>query len=315
MPASAPPRPCLLSLAVMLAGLGVSCGGSAPTRASDGAWPPTDGAAPQVARGDGGGPAADAVAADAVLAGPSAPEAGTAGDTPGDLTSSNSDGPGGGADAPAVTCRPLGAACTAGGCCDLASCLRGVCVASPPLGSGDACRESNQCDGGACVNGLCAVQCGLPNETCRNASGGFCCGGNCMAPRQPVCPAPIRCFATYSRCTADAQCCTQLCRDGLCKPPSCQPAGGKCTGNAECCRGLCARGAGGGDKCVDDCIPAGYRCSSSAQCCNNLCENGVCKLAPGICPFINGNSCNRHDECCSKNCVPAQPFPRCQPPG
>src|SRR5262249_33955441 len=95
-------------------------------------------------------------------------------------------------------------------------------------------------------------------------------------------------------CMTAAECCTNLCSNGVCGPPPCKPDGQSCMTAAECCTGLCSNGVCGKPP---PCKPAGAMCSAAAEGCSGACNNSVCG-PPSMCPS-DGTACG---DCVSQHC-------------
>jgi len=83
------------------------------------------------------------------------------------------------------------------------------------------------------------------------------------------------CFADTLACTSSAQCCSEFCGDGTCRPASsCAVQGTACTDN--CCTGECldslCRPTGA-------CKELGANCGAPAECCSGTCVI-TCMAAP-----------------------------------
>ena len=179
-----------------------------------------------------------------------------------------------------ASCRPLGAACTAGGECCAAHCASGICAAPTSCaGAGVACTSRDQCCSGLCepVAGSTALAC-LPEG-------------------EP----------DGKPCASAADCCSLACNGGTCGGRECLREGTDCVTDADCCSGECAGDAG--SKCVLDpvatCRAAGDDCHSGggAPCCG-VCDDssGRCDLGPG--PLRpSGSVCTADADCARGSCA------------
>ena len=141
-------------------------------------------------------------------------------------------------------CRPAGGRCTNKGQCCSGRCNK---AKRKCLGCQDAAAKP--C-GGACVT--CSdpfasqvdpttCQCCTPVIGCGGQLGtaGNCCAGTCkLLPgvNSPGC----ECKTSGRSCTADRDCCSNVC-SGSPKACTCLGPGGACTRNAQCCGGDCGK--------------------------------------------------------------------------
>ena len=143
------------------------------------------------------------------------------------------------------------------------------------------------------------------------APGPDCCTPNLCDATTSKCvvPAGPTCKETGS-CTADSQCCSDVCGTGGCAPTGkvCEYAGHACTTASDCCSQNCPNAGTPGATCSSvACRQATESCSDDSQCCSLLCGfGGVCDpLPPGstgaTCKTL-GEACTLGTDCCSTNC-------------
>src|SRR5688572_21349468 len=109
------------------------------------------------------------------------------------------------------------------------------------------------------------------------------------------------CIADTLACTSSAQCCSEFCGDGTCRPAgSCRVLTTTCSTSGQCCSGFCGDGI---------CRPAGSclvlttTCSTAGQCCSGNCQLSACAICKS-----DGSSCAADSECCSGDCnITCQP--------
>lgn len=125
------------------------------------------------------------------------------------------------------------------------------------------------------------------------------------------------CKGKGSPCTADHQCCFELCKGkkkvknkkkkvGKC---SCSPTRGRCRASSDCCR---ADSACGFNACEDHpacCVALGFQCFGDCDCCGDnvcgdagVCEQEFCGETQEEC-FSTDECCFDEDECASNGCV------------
>ena len=181
--------------------------------------------------------------------------------------------------------------CTGDGDCFVSHwCDAGACV--PLQGNGAACTAANQCVSTFCVDGVCCdAACSGLCEACVAASTAGS-DGQCAAVVSGTdpddecvdgtCGPGNTCLIDQGvMCTADAECGTGFCVDGVC----CDEA---CTGT---CRSCALPGMEG----VCSFVPAGA--DPDVECAGKVC-NGM-----GLCRSSNGTICDGDDECVSGHCV------------
>ena len=137
-------------------------------------------------------------------------------------------------------CSEYGQACnSASDCCYPTDCVNGTCgcINSTYNFRNPLCETDEQCCSGSCQNsGECACVGHGVGTSCQTTAD--CCQGgaspiNCV---QGVCT--LECTQLNGSCTADAQCCSNLCAGGKC---GCSVAGQSCENNS-CCNGLACTG-------------------------------------------------------------------------
>lgn len=124
-------------------------------------------------------------------------------------------------------------------------------------------------------------------------------GGTDAASRSDV----ATCLAVASPCTADQDCCTDYCWNGLCQTPGCMKPLGRgclvsedcCYGGAGCLGGYCS-GLNFGPPQNGTCKVPAEVCKADDECCSGICMEQNCQT-PG-CVRI-GDSCTTDAECCS----------------
>ena len=246
------------------------------------------------------------------------------------------------------TCKPVGRSCTSGSQCCSGLCPAGSCVCKR-LGQrcvasrnccadatggqtcqgGKCCRKpgfgctgNTECCSGLCCNGFCCAA----NQVCEAGAGGAdecaCdvvagydpCGLQCCSVQQ-MCRNNTTCCTLNSKaCSRHAQCCSGICRDGRCKPQTCQ-FHGDCRGypGEHCCQGKCVLCPAGGT-CIDNvCGCTGYWCPAGSihpqgQCCGGLRpDQKACCWVGGS----NDGACYYADatQGCPPNTVPAKRGP------
>lgn len=144
------------------------------------------------------------------------------------------------------------------------------------------------------------------------AAHGDCCSarcdlvaGVCLDPVGPCREAGVGCFSGLD-------CCTGICRDGLCAPGLCISDGQECARDVECCSGACSPsgdGGSGGTICLPlnlACRTAGNECGDDADCCSTLCDGGRCAGEVSFCRQT-GDACATGDDCCTGLCTRAEP--------
>ncbi|MDP1825537.1 MAG: hypothetical protein Q8L48_19920 [Archangium sp.] len=183
-------------------------------------------------------------------------------------------------------CRDPGGACTLDTDCCNNNCVSGQCATAACVATGQACQAPDECCTGVCNANTCAAitgggQCKVLGDSCGTAvDGGI--GGNC---------------------------CSSLCRSGVCaKAYYCQPNGDRCGSDAECCGRACSVDDGGVGFCEDitgggggGCTQEGNPCAGGSNCCSRTCFDPgsgatVCLPAGGC--RLTGTSCSGDDACC-----------------
>lgn len=185
------------------------------------------------------------------------------------------------------------------------------CLANAGADCSDAARDYYECS-----NARCATACGTPPWT--SCGDGVCSAGeSCSTCPQDCggCTTPQRCLNPGGSppglsCSADAQCCSNYCKDGTCE--SVHKRGDPCEAGVDSCEGYC-----NGTSCA--CNPPGSSCSidgSDPRCCSFLCRNGKC-TPDGVQP--RGTPCTENRWCIQAICESgrcggvAAPIPRCRP--
>ena len=115
-------------------------------------------------------------------------------------------------------------------------------------------------------------------------------------------------------CTSGADCCSEICRNGVCASP-CTADGGPCTSGSACCGGLCS------DQgfCASECTAGGPElhhpaCTFAAPCCPGFgsCIQGfcwteaTCSLLGEACDDLAGVVCCFDYVCDNGSCVGTQ---------
>ncbi len=144
-------------------------------------------------------------------------------------------------------------------------------ISCEPGGSGQACDVEMPCpEGQVCTSGTCT-------------------------PGAPL--------ATGVACTAENQCLTGTCNDGVCSPGN---AGAACGSGGDCVSGSCVE-----DTCAAGAaVGTGASCSSNTECLSGNCSGGLCQ------PGMQGASCNGVGDCqstpvaltCSAGCCQPRPM-------
>jgi hypothetical protein len=187
-------------------------------------------------------------------------------------------------------CQPPGEVCGGQGATNNCCCQAGHTCCRPTITGVERCfgQDSSQCIPTSCTGAnQCAVgfPCTSTNQcpggmTC-NTSAGRCTYGGCLADGK--CP-----------CKFDDECCSgnggRQCLPDPSSPTGrscanvCQAAGGSCTADSDCCTGVCTNGVcgappdGGGATCT----PVGGPCTVTSQCCFGSCVAGTCQLGGGF---------------------------------
>ncbi len=182
--------------------------------------------------------------------------------------------------------------------CDGRSCDgAGNCLAA--LGSN--CASSSTCDSGYCSDGVCCnARCDGLCMSCASAltgtSDGICTFTNALLESSDECIGPVACNGegscfsgqAGSTCSADGECISGHCTDGVCCATKCDGICEKCNALGQCqplansedsgtcddARGCttppCSCGATG------ECLAVGGSCSDASTCGSGHCADGVC---------------------------------------
>src|SRR5262252_7298654 len=248
--------------------------------------------------------------------------AGTDGGANGGGGSSNGGSGGSNAGGDAGACRLVGATCTVKSDCCTASCdtNAGLCAnaISECRAAGSSCILPQDCCTLVCSNGTCGAKlCTSDNQPCTASD--ECCGGNCGASadggaRRCV-PLNTSCRTAGNQCSTDGQCCSHVCRNGVCEGAVsfCAQNGDVCASNFECCGGLCTKAQGATlGVCGVPSAPGATGCTVAGQLCSGSGDSGVTDA--GV-PSCGG-------DCCSRACAPyrtgvlvCQPPSGCHPTG
>ena len=176
-------------------------------------------------------------------------------------------------------------------CCSGALCLPGDggilrCTTSTCAPLGATCATDASCCGGAfCIAGVCR-----PFTETGGDGGVSPDGGMTTADGGAVDAGPL-CKANGGTCAFSADCCSQICTNGVCGTPVvCQGIGAICTASADCCSSascVIVAGAQFGSCQAAACVGAGQTCSmGGTSCCSPLsCLNGQLQTcgATGAC--------------------------------
>jgi hypothetical protein len=111
----------------------------------------------------------------------------------------------------------------------------------------------------------------------------------------------VNCGLFGMQCTTGADCCSNVCSNGMCgsDPTQCSMAGASCSANTDCCTVSCVDNHCSDQQCTGD----GQSCSSDGQCCSGSCTGGSCAALNAGCK-TDGNACTAAADCCSKFCDP-----------
>ena len=221
------------------------------------------------------------------------------------------------------------------------ACPGGVCTAGTCevlRTNGETCALGSQCASGHCVDGFCCNSaCTSSCDTCASAFAlGTCSPSLYLSPGDPSC-APYTCpggatttcgtsclsnfdcastaycqsFACIAKlgagatCSADQQCLSGSCADGVCCNTACGDACDAC--NLPGTVGLCtprANGAAGSPACIPYLCDGGAAtcptsCAGDANCATgHYCSAGTCVPTQGI-----GATCSGANQCASGECV------------
>ncbi|HEY1089219.1 MAG TPA: hypothetical protein VGE37_16050, partial [Archangium sp.] len=161
-------------------------------------------------------------------------------------------------------------------CCNDALCLPGDggvlrCQGNTCTPLGGTCANDAACCGGSfCIAGVCrpfteVSDAGTPTD------GGMTTPDGGMTPVD----AGMLCRANGMGCQFSADCCSQICTNGVCSPPvACQGIGQICTATGDCCSGstcVISAGAEFGTCQAAQCVGSGQSCSlGGTSCCSGL---------------------------------------------
>jgi hypothetical protein len=143
-----------------------------------------------------------------------------------------------------------------------------------------------------------------PNGTSCNVNAD-CCTVNCDQITKTCANAPGGCLVPGVACATGVECCSGVCKGGVCGSGTCISDNGACTDGADCCSQKCGQVPDGG---TSNCIPANpgcktqnNECSAHDQCCSKFCNNGKC----GQSSFCTqqGEMCAADFECCDGICT------------
>lgn len=106
------------------------------------------------------------------------------------------------------------------------------------------------------------------------------------------------CSADGAECVFDAECCGNLCLEGVCtvRSPACRASGGSCSNGFDCCSRACVEGT-----CAEACVDDAAECTSDEECCSGTCASGRCTPLSNTCS-TSGNGCSGDNDCCSGLC-------------
>src|SRR6185503_11443826 len=124
------------------------------------------------------------------------------------------------------------------------------------------------------------------------------------------------CRTAGNACTANTDCCSKLCKAGVCDLGSsfCAQNGEVCSNPRDCCGGLCNVAAGGTLGRCETPMPGSTRCAGGVDgtictacndCCSRVCAPygtsgvSVCQRANGC--HIDGDICARDQDCCGND--------------
>jgi hypothetical protein len=209
----------------------------------------------------------------------------------------------------------LDGTCNANGTCTYtqnnANCdAFGICLSDGVCNLDGSCSYTQNdilCDDGD----DCTINTCNPDGTCGHASAadfsdcttgtiteGYCLAGVCTA-----------CEANGSLCSNNNECCSDICRDVLCRATACVELNQACTSGAQCCSGLCLNNICQCDQATDcppnnacnqqptpnvcqPCPNTGEACTANADCCSgSSCFNGFCQCTTNA-GCASGEACN-----------------------
>ncbi len=191
----------------------------------------------------------------------------------------------------------------------LESCSAGRhCLNVPPLCAlAGACVRRQDCCGFLDGNATCH------DKTCCQTRGSKCNDGAPCCPGAGACTegicGKIACLASSTdpppACTADAQCCTRICKRGKCARTICEDNNAACGEDTDCCSHFCdptSKLCGEPPKCgavdtkctlnTDCCV--GTSCVIEAELLEGTCQVSTCSFA-----LVD---CSADDQCCSGRC-------------
>lgn len=196
------------------------------------------------------------------------------------------------------------------------------------------CTTPEECDSGYCVdNACCESACNIPCMSCANAEGtcsSFVPAGAEDTNSTPTCVAPFACdgaghckLGNGEGCTADDECGSGFCVDGICCESACDEPCMLCAGP----EGLCAYyvAAGGEDlesdpPCAGDSacdgngtclVMDGAFCAAGSECISGFCVDGVCCESACDTPCY---SCDNPLGTCTSFVPDGDPDPNANPP-
>jgi len=184
-------------------------------------------------------------------------------------------------------CKNSGQSCSVPRNCCSENCCNGRC-----------CNDKQTCENGRCVCDELYEQCGSTccnplTQECRN---GVCCtpcGSACCNPLTQECQNGVCCKQVGVACSRGSQCCSGVCKDGRCRPETCQ-FHGDCSRypREKCCQGRCVTCPdAGATECTTDgtCgCPGDYWCPPGTT----LSPHGACcgDTSPNVRACCNPNS-------------------------
>ena len=131
--------------------------------------------------------------------------------------------------------------------------------------------------------------------------------GNCSACPSTANTVPLEygCYCDDIPCVPEGSSFWNgICGGGSCLP-SCWQNGSSCTANNDCCSQVCVNGSCA----ASACIQPGQPCGGPVSCCSGLCSQGTCPVSSAVCGNGNresGEQCDdgntENGDCCSSDC-------------